>query len=46
MARIGKVGVMELFWAAWPFFLVLLAVLLLLTYVPWLSIGLVQWTMR
>ena len=37
---------MELFWAAWPFFLVLLAVLLLLTYVPWLSIGLVQWTMR
>jgi TRAP-type C4-dicarboxylate transport system permease large subunit len=46
MARIGGVGVMELFWAAWPFFLVLVAVLLLLTYVPWLSIGLVQLLMR
>ena len=46
MARIANVGVMELFWAAWPYFLVLVAVLLLLTYVPWLSIGLVQLTMR
>ena len=46
MARIGGVGVMALFWAAWPFFLVLVAVLLLLTYVPWLSIGLVQLLMR
>ncbi len=46
MARIGNVGVMELFWAAWPYFLVLIAVLMLLTYVPWLSLVLVQLFMR
>jgi tripartite ATP-independent transporter DctM subunit len=46
MARIANVGVMQLFWAAWPYFLVLLATLLLITYVPWLSLGLVQAWMR
>ncbi len=46
MARIGNVGVMQLFWAAWPYFVVLVGVLLLLTYVPWLSLVLVQAFMR
>jgi len=46
MARIANVGVMELFWAAWPYFVVLMGVLLLLTYVPWLSLALVNAFMR
>jgi tripartite ATP-independent transporter DctM subunit len=46
MARIGNVGVWELFWAAWPYFLVLVAVLLVLTYVPWFSLALVDLWMR
>ena len=46
MARIGNVGVWELFWAAWPYFLVLVAVLMVLTYVPWFSLALVDLWMR
>jgi C4-dicarboxylate transporter DctM subunit len=46
MARIGNVGVMELFWAAWPYFVVLVLVLMLLTYVPWFSLALVNLFMR
>ena len=46
MARIGNVGVMELFWAAWPYFLCLVLVLMVLTYVPWFSLALVDLFMR
>ena len=37
-----KKPVLELYWACWPFMAVLLAALLLITYVPWLSMALVR----
>lgn len=37
-----KKPLLELYAAAWPFMLVLLVALLLITYVPWLSLGFIQ----
>ena len=46
MARIGNVGILEIFRAAWPYFLVLLTVLLLITYVPAITLVLPELLMR
>jgi tripartite ATP-independent transporter DctM subunit len=46
MARVARVGVMDVFVGGWPYFLVLTGVLLLLTYVPWITLVLPTALMR
>ena len=46
MARVAKVSVMDVFIGGWPYFAVLAAVLMLLTYVPWITLALPTLLMR
>lgn len=46
MARVAKVSVMDVFIGGWPYFAVLFLVLLLLTYVPWITLALPTLLMR
>ena len=42
MARVARIGVMDVFWGGWPHYVVLGLILLLLTYVPAFSLTLVH----
>ncbi|MBJ3776302.1 TRAP transporter large permease [Acuticoccus mangrovi] len=46
MARVAKIGVMDVFLGGWPYYLVLFGVLLFLTYVPWVTLVLPTLLMR
>jgi TRAP-type C4-dicarboxylate transport system permease large subunit len=37
MARIARIGMMEVFWGGLPFYIGLWLTLMLVTYVPWFS---------
>lgn len=43
VAAIARLPFWEVFKAGWPFTLVLALVTLLVTYVPWLSLGPLNW---
>jgi len=46
MARVAKIGVMDVFMGGWPYYLVLFGVLMLLTYVPQITLFLPTLLMR